>query len=125
MLTNATVQRPDELRKDARSSPQRGDRVAVLMTFHLTPDHDRVWQQTWKELAEIAAAEMGCRDFRLMTDSRDPSRRFMVGEWESHSALAAFWRSGAAHWLEDALGYAHSPTEVTICEPVLFDELGG
>jgi heme-degrading monooxygenase HmoA len=90
----------------------------MMVTFHLTPSHHYVWHRTWREVARMAAAQPACSGCRLLADSRDPTRRVMITEWDSRSALARFWRSASTHLLEDALGYAHSPSEIRICEPL-------
>jgi quinol monooxygenase YgiN len=120
MAGNATVDRLVQERVGPRTSPPspQGGRVVLMVTFHVRPSHHYMWHGTWKDIARLAAAEPACAGCRLLADSRNPTRRVMISEWDSHSALARFWRSAAAHLLEDALGYAHGPSEIHICEPL-------
>lgn len=88
--------------------------VVAIARFTLWPNRERAWLVTWQALAKVARSMLSCRRVRLLADATDHTRRVVLSEWDSREAFDSFWRGAGITWIEDALEFERTPTDILI-----------
>jgi quinol monooxygenase YgiN len=94
--------------------PMTSSRPTMIVTqYHLRPNQQDCWLETWRQLAVIAKSMQACRTFALELDRAAPDRATVISTWSSGAAFDQFVREVGLIWMERHLDYSHLPPRYT------------